>query len=79
LMQFQADILGVPVHKPANTESTSLGAAFLAGLRCGVWKSTHELQALCRVQRSYEPSMDEESRKASLQGWIKALRQTLTV
>jgi len=78
LMQFQADILGFPVHKPTNTESTSLGAAFLAGLRCGVWKDTHELQALCRVQRSYEPAMDEEDREACLQGWNKALRQTLT-
>ena len=79
LMQFQADILNVPVHKPVNTESTSLGAAFLAGLQSGVWGSTDELKALHRVHCSYKPAMDEEKREECLEGWSKALRQTLAM
>lgn len=79
LMQFQADMLGVAVHKPQNTESTSLGAAYLAGLGAGVWGSTDELLSLRQVQRSYEPAMGEERRKECLEGWRKAVRQTLAV
>jgi len=79
LMQFQADILNVPVRKPSNTESTSLGAAFLAGLGSGAWNSADELKALQKVDRSYMPAMDEQNREACLQGWNRALRQTLTV
>ncbi len=77
LMQFQADILDVPVHKPANIESTSLGAAFLAGLQSGVWSSADDLRALRRMQRRYEPSMEAERRDVCLSGWRKALRQAL--
>lgn len=77
LMQFQADMLGVAVHKPHNTESTSLGAAFLAGLRSGVWGSADELQSLRHLQCSYEPEMDEERRGECLEGWNRAVRQTL--
>ena len=79
LMQFQADMLDVPVHKPVNTESTSLGAAFLAGLQSGVWGSTDELLSLRSIQQSYEPAMDEEKREECLEGWSKAIRQALTV
>ncbi len=79
LMQFQADILNVPVRKTSNTESTSLGAAFLAGLGSGVWNSADELKALQQVDRSYMPAMDEADREACLQGWNRALRQTLAV
>ena len=77
LMKFQADLLGVPVHKPRNIESTSLGAACLAGLKAGVWRSTDELRALNGVERVFTPSMPEAERKALLAGWQKALRQTL--
>ena len=79
LMQFQADMLDVPVHKPVNTESTSLGAAFLAGLQSGVWGSTDELLSLRNIRQSYEPAMDEEKREECLEGWSKAVRQALTV
>ena len=79
LMQFQADILGVPVQRPVNTESTSLGAAFLAGLQSGVWSSTDELRALRGVERSYEPAMDAQQREECLLGWKQALRQTLAM
>ena len=79
LMQFQADMLDVPVHKPVNTESTSLGAAFLAGLQSGVWGSTDELLSLRSIRQSYEPAMDEEKREECLEGWSKAVRQALTV
>ena len=79
LMQFQADMLDVPVHKPVNTESTSLGAAFLAGLQSGVWGSTDELLSLHSIRQSYEPAMDEEKREECLEGWSRAVRQALTV
>ena len=79
LMQFQADMLDVPVHKPVNTESTSLGAAFLAGLQSGMWGSTDELLSLRSIRQSYEPAMDEEKREECLEGWSKAVRQALTV
>ena len=77
LMQFQADMLGVAVHKPHNIESTSLGAAFLAGLKSGVWGSTEELLALRHLRHSYEPAMDEERKVVYLEGWNRAVRQTL--
>lgn len=79
LMQFQADMLDVPVHKPVNTESTSLGAAFLAGLQSGVWGSTDELLSLRSIRQSYKPAMDEEKREECLEGWSKAVRQALAV
>ena len=79
LMQFQADMLDVPVHKPVNTESTSLGAAFLAGLQSGVWGSTDELLSLRSIRQSYEPAMDEKKREECLEGWSRAVRQALTV
>jgi glycerol kinase len=77
LMQFQADLLGVPVQRPRNIESTSLGAACLAGLEAGVWSSAGELRALNGVDRVFNPAMPEAERDALLAGWQKALRQTL--
>jgi len=77
LMQFQADLLKVPVHRPRNIESTSLGAACLAGLEAGVWSSADELRALNGVERVFTPAMPEAEREALLAGWQKALRQTL--
>jgi glycerol kinase len=77
LMQFQADLLGVPVQRPRNIESTSLGAACLAGLEAGVWNSADELRALNGVERVFSPAMPEVERDALLAGWKKALRQTL--
>jgi glycerol kinase len=77
LMQFQADLLGVPVKRPRNIESTALGAACLAGMKAGVWSSAGELRRLNRLDETWEPSMDSVRRNQLLEGWRKALRQTL--
>jgi len=77
LMQFQADILGVPVFRPAIIESTSLGAAYLAGLKAGVWPNSETLTALKVYEREFTPSMDEKTRVELIQGWEKALRQAM--
>lgn len=79
LMQFQADLLGIPVKKPVNIESTSLGVAYLAGLKAGVWKSTDELMDMQHVERTFIPSMPDGKREELLSGWRLALRQTLAV
>jgi len=77
LMQFQADILGIPVEVPENIETTALGAAFLAGLSCGFWQSTAELAELRRVKRVFEPSLSEDERKNLLEGWRAAVAAVL--
>jgi glycerol kinase len=79
LMQFQADLLDIPVLVPQNIESTSLGVACLAGLQTGIWQSSSELRRLQRVERTYASAMEQETREQLLTGWQKALRQTLTV
>ena len=77
LMQFQSDLLGIPVQKPQNIESTALGAACLAGLQAGIWSSAGELRALNRVEATFRPSMIAGERELLLDGWRKAIRQTL--
>jgi glycerol kinase len=73
LMQFQADLLGVPVVRPAVTETTALGAAYLAGLAQGFWSSREEVATLWRAQRRFEPAMPLELR-AELRGrWARAV------
>ena len=79
LMQFQADILNIPILKPANIESTSLGISYLAGLQTGIWHSSEELLAMHKVQSTYKPAMEPETREKFLNGWQKALRQTMTL
>jgi glycerol kinase len=77
LMQFQADLLGIPVVRPQVTETTALGAAYLAGLATGVWGSREELSAQWRVERRFLPTM-ARSRADELMGqWARAVRQTL--
>ena len=78
LMQFQADILGMPIEVPAVDETTALGAAFLAGRGAGIWKSERELSNLRRVAHRYEPDMLESRRATLLAGWNEALRRTKT-
>ena len=78
LMQFQTDILGVPVERPVNTESTGIGAAYLAGLASGFWNSLEELQNMRRVDRKYVPSINNDERNILLQGWHRAVGCTLT-
>jgi glycerol kinase len=75
LMQFQADLLGVPLVRPAETETTALGAAYLAGLAVGVWKGTDELVALQKIDRRYEPNMPREKVTALRKQWQRAVER----
>ncbi len=71
--QFLADILGVPVERPAETETTALGAAFLAGLQTGLFDSPTDLSLHWRCERRFEPIMGEDERESLLHGWHKAI------
>jgi glycerol kinase len=73
LMQFQADLLGVPVVRAHQLESAAQGAAYLAGLAVGYWQDEAEIRALWKVDRVFEPSMDAGRREALLAGWQRAL------
>jgi glycerol kinase len=73
LMQLQADYLGVPVLRPALTETTAFGAAGLAGLASGLWSGADELSALWRLQRRFEPRLPEAGRRAKLARWREAV------
>lgn len=76
LMQFQADILGCPVERPACIETTSLGAAYLAGLATGYWKDKEDVKANRLIEQVFDPAMDELHRDELLAGWSKALSRT---
>jgi len=76
LMQFQSDILGVPVDRPVVTETTAMGAAFLAGLAVGFWKDKEEIAAKWNVDRSFKPAMEPALREAKYAGWIKAVERS---
>ncbi len=73
LMQFQADLLGVPVVRPAVTETTALGAAYLAGLGVGYWRSIDELAGNWRVDRRFEPRLAREAVAARMEDWTRAV------
>jgi glycerol kinase len=75
LMQFQADILGVEVIRPKIIETTALGAAYLAGLRCGVWKNTDELSAQWQKERSFEPRMSRDEANHLMTRWNSAIER----
>jgi glycerol kinase len=75
LMQFQADLLGIPVVRPAVTETTALGAAYLAGLACGAWRSTDELAQMWSVQRRFLPTLDSSRAAELMAKWEHAVRQ----
>jgi glycerol kinase len=77
LMQFQADILGVPVVRPVVAETTALGAAYAAGLAVGFWKNTDELTSNWRELKRWEPSISAEERAELLAVWKKAVSKTL--
>jgi glycerol kinase len=76
LMQFQADLLDVPVVRPAVTETTALGAAYLAGLAVGFWQSPQEIADQWRVERRFEPHMSRRQAKALRERWHAALERT---
>ena len=75
-MQMQADFLGTPVVRSNVTEATALGAAFLAGLTCGIWSSTDEFDAIYSVERVFEPSVDPERLGERKQKWSQALQRS---
>jgi glycerol kinase len=75
LMQFQADMLGVPIQPSPVAETTSLGAAYLAGLAVGLWKDTTELARMCRAAETYEPKMSSDQREALYSGWKRAVER----
>ncbi|MHA3902254.1 glycerol kinase GlpK [Castellaniella sp. WN] len=75
LMQFQADLLGIPVLRPTMVETTAQGAAFLAGLQAGVYADLGELESLWRVERRFEPSMPRGEAARRLAEWDHAIRQ----
>lgn len=77
LMQFQADILGCELRRPQNTETTSLGAAFLAGLATGFWKDTDELRSLRSTDDVFSPTMGRDRAADLLAGWADAVRKTI--
>jgi glycerol kinase len=77
LMQFQADLLGIPVLRPAVTETTALGAAYLAGLATGVYCGTDELSALWQAERCFEPSMTRQHAAELMARWEHAVQQTV--
>ena len=79
LMQFQADLLGIPVVRPACVETTALGAAYLAGLSSGVYQSTEELSALWKAERRFMPTLSKDRADALMQRWEQAVRQTVAV
>jgi glycerol kinase len=77
LMQFQADLLGIPVLRPKVIETTALGAALLAGLGTGVYESTEQIGTIWQLDRAFEPRMSRDEAGARLAEWDKAVRQVL--
>ena len=77
LMQFQADVLGIPVIRPKVTETTALGAAYAAGLGVGFWRSFDDLRANWKQDRVWQPSMDPPTRNRLHREWLKAVERSL--
>ncbi len=78
LMQFQADLLGIPVQRPTMVETTALGAAFLAGLQAGMYADLQELESLWRIERQFDPAMPRDQATELLAQWDHAIRQACT-
>ena len=76
LMQFQADILGIPVDVPVITETTALGAAYLAALGIGEFKDLSELASMWKLARRFEPKMSRDERESLLHYWHKAVERS---
>ena len=77
LMQIQADLLNTQVIRPVELETTALGAAYMAGLQCGLWKSVEELKEQWREGKRFESRIGEEERERRVGDWHKAIRKTL--
>ena len=78
LCQFQSDILGVDVVRPTVIETTSLGAAYLAGLAVGYWKSSSEIRKCWKKDRVFKPKMSKKTANSLYKGWLEAVERTLT-
>ena len=78
LMQFQSDIMGAPVVRPACVETTAMGAAYLAGLAVGFWQGKEEVKAYWSVEREFTPAMSDDQREKELTGWQKAVKAVLS-
>ncbi len=76
LMQFQADIIDAPVHRPSCVETTAMGASYLAGLAVGFWQDKDDVKRHWSMEREFTPSMDESIRQAEINGWNKAVEAT---
>jgi glycerol kinase len=76
LMQFQADVLGVPVIRPVIAETTALGAAYAAGLAVAFWSSTDQISTNWAAERTWQPAMDATDRDARYSTWKKAVTKT---
>lgn len=77
IMQFQSDIIGVPIERPVCIETTALGAAYLAGLYVGYWNDKKDISQNCSIEKSFYNTMTEEMRQKNLKGWHKAVHATL--
>ncbi|PHD76317.1 glycerol kinase [Bacillus sp. AFS043905] len=77
LMQFQSDLLRVPVERPTINETTALGAAYLAGLAVGYWKDQEEISRQWAVDKTFEPSMEEQESEKLYEGWKKAVHAAM--
>ena len=77
LMQFQSNILGVPVHRPEIIETTALGAAYLAGLAVGFWSDKEDITKRWQVDRIFETNMEKEEQNQLYNGWKKAVTRAL--
>lgn len=77
IMQFQSDIIGVPIERPVCIETTALGAAYLAGLYVGYWNDKKDISQNCSIEKSFYSTMNEEVRQKNLKGWHKAVHATL--
>ena len=77
LMQFQSDILGTDVQRPQVTETTALGAAYLAGLAVGFWKNKSEIAESWQINREFKPGIHKDERERLYKGWKKAVERSL--
>jgi glycerol kinase len=75
-MQFQADILGIPVRRPVVQETTALGAAYLAGLAVGFWDSRDQIRKNWQEDRFFEPELDPDRREELYGGWLNAVARS---
>ena len=77
LMSFQADILGIPVERPEITETTALGACYLAGLSTGFFTSKDVIKRKRKVEKLFKPAIDEKEKQQALKGWKQAVKTAI--